>query len=93
MHMPGRTGNAVACSDRVLLSVLVVLLVVISTTVGASMMPGSGHDLFRTVWIDRSVIKLVPIPPGPAEVSAAQAGREEVLSGLLTEHRCLAEDL
>jgi len=75
------------------MSALVVILVVISTTVGASMMPGSGQGLLRTVWIDRSVVKLVPIPPGPSAVNAAQAGREEILSGLLTEHRCLAEAL
>ena len=85
------SAHAIARSDRVLLIALLVILAMASTMVGASMMPSVAPELVRTIRVERSIIKLVAMPPGPETVAANTAGHDAVLSELLTEHRCLAE--
>lgn len=89
MHAPTRI--ALARSDRIFTLAMIVVLVLVSSTVGASMMPTGAVDRSKTVWIERWSDRLLPIPQGPTTVISESAGRDMVAADLLTEHRCLSE--
>ena len=85
------SAHAIAPSDRVLLIALSVILAMVSTMVGASMMPSAAHKLVRTIRVERSIIKLVPMPLDLRSLRRTRLVTTPFFRNCSREHRCLAE--
>lgn len=84
---PWRSASARA--DRVLITVMAVIIGIAGTIFGSALMYSS--PVVRTVRLMNTIVEYIRVPTSPAPVStSSDSGREAGLK-LLAQHRCLAE--
>ena len=78
-------------SDRVLFTVLAIVLATASAAVGASLNTSADMNQIRIIKVDRPVVRIVQAPAIPASITVRASTSEVAQARLLEEHRCLSE--